>query len=116
MGRNRGRGLQKEVEAGQLTKEAAIAEFGRRANSMTYDHGDGYLFGSTFDGITVLSPDAKQIGQNRGDVVINGRPIGREWRENVSAKGEYTMNYQYQNPAQDHPPPTFAYPSAIPAW
>ena len=44
--RNMAAGLQKQVEAGQLTKEAALAEFGRRGNSMTYDNGAGYLFGT----------------------------------------------------------------------
>ena len=43
--RNMAIGLQKQVDAGQLTKEAALAEFGRRANTMTYDNGAGYLFG-----------------------------------------------------------------------
>ena len=33
MGRNMAAGLKKQVDAGQMTKEAAIAEFGRRANS-----------------------------------------------------------------------------------
>src|ERR1019366_7434284 len=34
MARNMAVGLQKQVDAGQLTKEAAIAEFARRASSM----------------------------------------------------------------------------------
>ena len=82
--RNMAIGLQKEVEAGKLTKEAALAEFGRRANTMTYDHGAGYLFGTTYDGITVLSPDPKQIGTNRMDVVTNGRKLSQRidgWRQ-----------------------------------
>src|SRR3982074_3753807 len=41
MALNMAAGLQKQVEAGELTKEAALAEFGRRANSMTYDKGAG---------------------------------------------------------------------------
>ena len=57
LARNMAKGLQKEVEAGKLTKEAAIAEFSRRGNSMTFDNGAGYLFASTLDGVTVLSPD-----------------------------------------------------------
>ena len=68
MARNMAAGLQKQVEAGQLTKEAALAEFGRRANTMTYDNGAGYLFGTTIDGITVLSPDPSSSG-----------PIGWTW-------------------------------------
>ncbi len=39
LARNMASGLQKQVDAGQLTREAALAEFGRRANSMTYDNG-----------------------------------------------------------------------------
>src|SRR5450756_1685883 len=116
MARNMAAGLQKQVDAGELTKEAAIAEFGRRANTMTFDHGDGYLFGSTMDGVSVLSPDPKQIGQNRIDVVTNGRPIGREWRDNVAAKGEYTMYFDYMKPGQTQPIRKIAYAAAIPGW
>jgi len=84
MGRNMAAGLQKDVEAGKLTKEAAIAEFGRRANAMTYDKGAGYLFGTNYDGITVLAPDPKQVGTNRMDVVTNGR-------KNVDAANDKVM-------------------------
>ena len=30
---------------------------------MTFDKGAGYVFGTGYDGITVLAPDPKQIGQ-----------------------------------------------------
>ena len=103
MARNMAAGLQKQVEAGQLTKQAALAEFGRRANSMTYDHGSGYLFGTTYDGITVLSPDAKQIGQNRMDVVTNGRMLSRELLDGVKAKGEILLTYEYVKPGEQTP-------------
>ena len=52
MARNMAAGLQKQVEAGKMTKEAALAEFGKRGNTLTYDNGSGYLFGNTMDGIT----------------------------------------------------------------
>src|SRR5258708_16742964 len=84
MARNMAAGLQKQVDAGQMTKEAAIAEFGKRANSLTFDKGQGYLFGSTMEGVTVLSPDARQIGQNRLDTLTNGKKIGREWPGGVA--------------------------------
>ena len=69
MGLNLAAGLKKQVDARQMTKEAALAELSRRANSMTYDKGAGYLFGTTNDGITVMAPDPKQIGTDRMDVV-----------------------------------------------
>jgi methyl-accepting chemotaxis protein len=36
MARNMAAGLQKQVDAGQLTKEAAVAEFGKRGNKLSY--------------------------------------------------------------------------------
>src|SRR5215470_16680829 len=65
MARNMAAGLPKEGEAGKLSKEAAFAEFGKRANPLTDDKCSGYLFGNTMDGITVLAPDPSFIGKNR---------------------------------------------------
>jgi methyl-accepting chemotaxis protein len=116
MARNMAAGLQKQVEAGQLTREAALAEFGRRANSMTYDNGSGYLFGTTFDGITVLAPDPKQVGTNRMDVVTNGRMLSRELMEGVKAHGEILLTYEYVKPGQETPVRKIGYAVAIPAF
>ena len=116
MARNMAGALQKEVEAGKLTKEQAIAEFGRRANTLTYNNGSGYLFGSTMEGITVLSPNPKEIGQNRADIIVNGRNIGREWLENVAAKGEHTMIYEYVRPGQEKAIRKLGYSVGLPFW
>jgi methyl-accepting chemotaxis protein len=114
--RNMAIGLQKQVDAGQLTKEAALAEFGRRANSMTYDNGAGYLFGTTYDGITVLAPDPKQIGTNRMDLVVNGRMISHELLDGVRAKGDVVLTYEYVRPGEEKPVRKISYAAAIPGW
>jgi methyl-accepting chemotaxis protein len=116
MARNMAIGLQKEVTAGKMTKEAAIAEWAKRATNLTYNNGDGYLFGSTLDGVTVLSPDAKTIGTNRLDVATGGRYIGREWRDGVVAKGEHTLYYDFKRPGQEELIRKTAYARAIPDW
>ena len=116
MGRNMAIGLQKQVDAGQLTKEAALAEFGRRANSLTYDNGAGYLFATNYDGITVLSPDPKQIGTNRMDIAVNGRMISRELLDGVKAKGEILLTYEYVRPGEDKPIRKIGYAVAVPGW
>ena len=116
MARNMAAGLQKEVEAGKLTKEAALAEFGRRANAMTYDNGSGYLFGTNYDGITVMAPDPKQIGTNRMDVVTNGRMLSRELMEGVKAKGEILLFYEYVKPGQETPIRKVGYAVAVPGF
>jgi methyl-accepting chemotaxis protein len=116
LARNMAVGLQKQVDAGQLTKEAALAEFGRRANSMTYDNGAGYLFGTTYDGITVLSPDPKQVGTNRMDVVTNGRKLSQELLDGVKAKGEILLPYEYVKPGEEKPIRKIGYAVAVPGW
>ena len=116
MGLNMAAGLQKQVVAGELTKEAALAEFGRRANSMTYDKGAGYLFGTTYDGITVLAPDPKQVGTNRMDVVTNGRKLSQELLDGVKAKGEILLTYEYVKPGEEKPIRKIGYAVAVPGF
>ena len=116
MARNMAAGLQKEVEAGKLTKEAALAEFARRASSMTYDKGSGYLFGTNYDGITVLSPDPKQIGTNRMEVVTNGRKLSHELMDGVRSKGEILLSYEYMKPGEQTPIRKIGYAVAVPGF
>jgi methyl-accepting chemotaxis protein len=116
MGLNLAAGLKKQVDAGQMTKEAALAEFGRRANSMTYDKGAGYLFGTTSDGITVMAPDPKHIGTNRMDVVTNGRKLSRELMDGVKANGSILLPYEYMKPGEETPVRKISYAVAVPGF
>ncbi len=114
--RNMAIGLQKQVDAGQMTKEAAIAEFAKRAQTMTYENGTGYMFVYTMDGITVATPDVKKIGSNQLDVETNGRKLARELRDGVAAKGDVTLRYEYYRPGDDTPIRKVSYAVAIPGW
>jgi methyl-accepting chemotaxis protein len=116
MARNMAAGLRKEVEAGTLTKEAALAEFGRRANAMTYDNGAGYLFGTSYDGITVLAPDPKQVGTNRMEVVTNGRKLSHELMDGVKANGEILLTYEYVKPGEEKPIRKIGYAVNVPGF
>jgi methyl-accepting chemotaxis protein len=116
MARNLAAGLQKEVEAGKLTKEQAIAEFSRRGNMLTYDNGSGYLFGYTMEGITVLAQDPSFMGKNRMDVVANGRYVSRELRDGVAAKGEFTLYYDNMRPGSTVFSRKMGYAAKIPNW
>jgi len=114
MVRNLGTSYKKQVDAGQMTKEAAIAEFSKRANAMTYDNGAGYIFGTSYDGITMMAPDPKQVGTNRMDVVTNGRMLSRELMEGVKARGEILLPYEYVKPGQEKPIRKIGYAVAVP--
>ena len=114
--RNMAAGLQKQVDAGKLTKDAAIAEFAGRVNTMTYDGGSGYFFGGTMEGVTLFGPDPKQWGVNRLDAATNGRAMTREWRDGVAAKGEATLFFDYMKPGEKTPIRKVGYASGIPGW
>jgi methyl-accepting chemotaxis protein len=108
-------GLQKQVDAGQITKDAAIAEFQRRGETMTYDKGAGYLFSYTMDGVVVLLPGVKP-GTNRLDVLVNGRGVARELRDGVAAKGTHLMFYEFRKPNSDELLRKLGYAAAVPGW
>ncbi|MDA9440611.1 chemotaxis protein [Bradyrhizobium sp. CCBAU 51745] len=108
--------LQKQVDAGQLTKEAAIAEFSRRAQTMTYDRGAGYIFANTMDGVAVASQDPKTIGVNRLDGKTNGRALIRELRDGVAANGDVVLRYEFMRPGEKEPIRKLSYAVGIPGW
>jgi methyl-accepting chemotaxis protein len=116
MARNMALSLQKQVDAGQMTKDAAMAEYRRLGNAMAYDNGSGYLFGTSYDGITQLAPDPKQIGTNRMDVVTNGRKLSREIMDGVKANGEVLLKYEYMKPNEETPVRKIGYAVAVPGF
>ena len=108
--------LKKRVDAGELTKDAAMAELRRYGNAMTYDNGTGYLFGTSYDGITQLAPDPKQVGQNRMDILTNGRNLSRDWMDGVKANGSMLLFYEYMKPGQEKPIRKVGYAAAVPGF
>ena len=109
-------GYQKQVEAGKLTKEAAIEQWVQRVQNMTYDNGAGYMFVYTMDGIAVAVLNPKQIGTSHLDNVVNGRKSTREMRDGVAAKGDVTIHYFWQKPGQAELAPKISYAAGIPGW
>jgi methyl-accepting chemotaxis protein len=116
MAKNMAASLKKRVDAGEMTKDAALGELRRFGNSMTYDNGSGYLFGTSYDGITQLAPDPKQIGTNRMEVVTNGRKLSWELMNGVKANGEILLYYEYVKPGQERPIRKLGYATAVPGF
>ena len=114
--RNMAGELDKEVDAGQLTREQARAQLRKLGNAMTYDKGSGYIFGTTYDGITQLAPDPKQVGTNRMGVVTNGRKLSQEIMDGVKANGEVLLRYEYVKPGQTTPIRKLGYAVAVPGF
>src|SRR5579862_598800 len=108
--------LKRQVEAGEMTKDQAMALLRKLGNAMTYDNGSGYLFGTSYDGITQLAPDPKQIGMNRMEVVTNGRKLSQELMNGVKANGEILLPYEYVKPGQETPIRKIGYAVAVPGF
>ena len=112
--RNMALELKREVDAGEMTKDQAMALLRKLGNAMTYDNGSGYLFGTSYDGITQLAPDPKQVGINRMEVVTNGRKLSWELMNGVKANGEILLPYEYVKPGQETPIRKIGYAVAVP--
>ena len=114
--RNMAVGLQKQVDAGTISKTDAIAQFAGRIQSMTYEKGTGYIFAYTMDGVAVAAADPSTIGANQLDVEIGGRKLARELRDGVKANGSVTLRYEFAKPGTDELIRKMSYAVAIPKW
>jgi methyl-accepting chemotaxis protein len=108
--------LKRQVDAGDMTKDQAMVMLRKLGNAMTYDNGSGYIFATTYDGITQMAPDPKQVGTNRMDVVVNGRRLSQELMDGTRAKGEILLNYEYVKPGQETPVRKMSYAVAVPGF
>ncbi|HEY1413047.1 MAG TPA: methyl-accepting chemotaxis protein [Rhodopila sp.] len=110
--------LDKQVQAGTLTRDQAIDTLRQRLLSMTYDHGEGYVFVLTMDGVAVAMPDTRLLGTNRLDAVMaNGVEVMRKLRDDIrknDAPGIVT--YPYPKPGQTGDVQKFVYGVQYKPW
>jgi methyl-accepting chemotaxis protein len=114
--RNIALSLQKQVDAGQITREAARAEFIQRATSLSYDNGNGYLFGYDMEGTTIIGKDPKLIGINRLDSKVNGTMMVRQLRDGVVSNGEAIVLYDSKRPGEENFVRKVSLAVGIPGW
>jgi methyl-accepting chemotaxis protein len=108
--------LDAQVKAGQLSRDAAQAEFMRDAAAMTYDKGHGHMLAMTMDGVMIAAADKGLIGRNQIDVATNGTPVARLLRDGVRQDGETVLRYADNRPGGTVPLPTIVYAAGFPAW
>ena len=108
--------LQAQVDSGQLDHDHALEAFGARVRAMKYNGDQGYIFAYTMDGVTVASPDPRQIGTNRLDIPVAGRPVIREIRDAVQATGDAVIRYDYPRPGDPKPTPKISVATRFAPW
>ena len=116
MAKNMASELKRQVDTGEMTKDQATMLLRKLGNAMTYDNGSGYLFATSYDGITQMAPDPKQVGTNRMDVITNGRKLSQELMDGVRSKGEILLRYEYVKPGQEAPIRKIGYAVAVPGF
>jgi methyl-accepting chemotaxis protein len=108
--------LEAQAQAGKLTQQQAMDRFVATAAALRYDHGAGYIFVNTMDGVTLTNANTKIIGTNQLDVVTNGIAITRSLRDGVLKSGDTTLYYTYYLPGTDQLARKVAYARGFPAW
>ena len=96
--RNMAAGLQKQVDAGQLTKEAAIAEFGRRGNSMTFETATAICSARPWMVSRCCRPMPSRSARTALKLSPTEDRSGASGEMASAAKGEHTMIYEYVRP------------------
>jgi methyl-accepting chemotaxis protein len=109
-------GLEKQVQAGQMTREEAIKAFSQRILSMTYNNGQGYIFAYRMDGLAIAVPNPAQMGHNQIDQLVNGRKVIRELRDAVQATGSAIVRYDFPHAGGTKPAPKVSYATTFPDW
>ena len=109
--------LQQRVQAGSLSKEAAIRQFRDAIRPIRYDGGTGYYFAYAMDGtMLVLGPTPEAEGTNRiGLKDSNGLAFVQAMAD-VAQKGGGTVVYYYPKPGSSVAQPKLAYVQPIAGW
>jgi methyl-accepting chemotaxis protein len=92
--------LEANEQAGRLSREEAQRRFLDVAGKLTYDHGNGYIFVYTMDGVALSTPDPTLIGTNCLDRLVNGVPVIRLLRDGLIGREENTLTYSFNRPGQ----------------
>ena len=109
-------GLQKQVDAGETTRDLAIETFFRRVRNMTYDGGQGYVLAYYMDGTVIVTSKPSLVGSNMIDTVINGRKPVREMRDIMQDYSSATFYYDYPRVGETAHSSKVSYIRSFPAW
>jgi methyl-accepting chemotaxis protein len=110
--------FQAQVEAGQMTRDAAIQRFREIVQSMWYDGRDGYLIAYSMDGVSMANgADPKQVGTNRMEVKdIKGNRLVADMVNLLHKQTEGTTTYVWPKPGQKEPLPKVTFIKRFDPW
>jgi methyl-accepting chemotaxis protein len=100
--------LARDVAAGRLTRDQALARLRDTAARMRFAEGD-YVALYDFNGVAIEHPNAAIIGTSRLDTKTGGVAVVRLQRDDIRDHGFSVRFYPFPRPGSDEPIPKVAY-------
>jgi methyl-accepting chemotaxis protein len=109
---------EKEVAAGKLSREAAIAEWRHTVHDYHYDGGSGYVMAINRDYVSLVDgANPQREGSSvRGLKDADGKDITEAMVEAVRQSGEGVVDYVFPKPGKADPQPKLTYVKAFAPW
>ncbi len=111
-------GLETQVAAGKLTHDQAYATVREYAHAMRFDHGDGYITLSGFDGITrIHGADPSRENKPSSAVDASGNTVpGLVVKALSGGADDGMITYSFPKPGETAPQPKVAYVARFDPW
>ncbi|MDR3517569.1 MAG: methyl-accepting chemotaxis protein [Azospirillaceae bacterium] len=109
--------LEKQVAAGKLSRDDALARFRDVVHALWFDNGNGYLVVYRMDGVSLVNPlKPEEEGGNRiATTDVTGKAHVAAMIA-VGRVGEGTDDYMLARPGQTEPQPKIAFVKAFRPW
>ena len=109
--------LEAQAAAGKLTHDQAFAAVREYAHAMRFDHGDGYVTASGYDGISRINA-VNQSGENKRAVPLaNGKTVSGLVDEALrGGADDGVISYVFPKPGATVPQPKVAYVARFDPW
>jgi methyl-accepting chemotaxis protein len=110
--------LEGEVQQGKLTRDEAIDRLRTALHAMKFDHGDGYLFVTRFDGVALIhgANHAQEGTQRLGVLDSHGTDLAAEQIRVAKSSGAGTIDVYFPKPGQTEPLQKILYVKAFAPW
>jgi len=110
--------LEDQVAAHQMTREQALAQFGKAVHAIRFDNGDGYIVAQRLDNSTIVAHGANPAldGKPTSAKDATGRSLTDLMKEGLRTTNETFVSYLFAKPGKTEPQPKVAYVARYVPW
>jgi len=110
--------LEDQVAAHQMTREQALAQFGKAVHAIRFDNGDGYIVAQRLDNSTIVAHGANPAldGKPTSAKDATGRSPTDLMKEGLRTTNETFVSYLFAKPGKTEPQPKVAYVARYVPW